>query len=190
MMFIETEETPNPATLKFLPGRKIVGDHASMDFADKEATLGRSELAEALFAVPEVKRVFLGQDFVSITKKEESHWSELRPILLAVLKNFFQSARPVLSENAEKESQLEAGSEEDKEIIAKILELLETRVRPAVAEDGGDIVFRGYRDGVVYLMMQGACSGCPSSRVTLRHGVENMLRHYVPEIVAVEAVEE
>lgn len=189
-MLIETEETPNPATLKFLPGRIVAGAHSSVDFSEASAGLGRSELAERLFKLSEVKRVFLGHDFVSITKQDESHWSELRPILLSVLKDFFESERPILTGSQPAAPSMEGANDEEKAIIAKICELLETRVRPAVAADGGDIVFRGYRDGVVYLMMQGACSGCPSSRVTLRHGVENMMRHYVPEIVAVEAVEE
>ncbi len=153
-MFIETEDTPNPATLKFLPGRAVMGDSGTIDFIDADAVIGRSVLADALFALPGVSRVFLGHDFVSVTKADSADWSELRPIILSALVDHFAAG-----------------------------------VRPAVAGDGGDIVFRGYKDGIVRLTMQGACSGCPSSRATLKHGVENMLRHYVPEVVGVEQVE-
>ena len=185
-MFIETEGTPNPATLKFLPGREVMGDRGTADFASPEAAL-RSPLATRLFALPGVARVFLGGDFVTVTEDGEQGWGALKAQVLGALMDHFVSGLPVL----------EAGGEEgeddydpdDAEVVEQIKELLDTRVRPAVAGDGGDIVFRGYRDGIVRLHMQGACSGCPSSRATLKHGVENMLRHYVPEVVAVEQVE-
>lgn len=187
-MLIETEDTPNPATLKFLPGRDVTGDQGPVDFATLEAAEGRSPLAEALFALPEVRRVFLGSDFVSITKADDESWPELRPLILSVLTDFFTSGKtPLTHHDGAPHIQI---SPEDEEVVSRVRELLDTRVRPAVAGDGGDIAFRGYQKGIVYLAMQGACSGCPSSRATLRHGVENMLRHYVPEVEAVEAVEE
>lgn len=187
-MLIETEDTPNPATLKFLPGCDITGTYEPVDFATLDAVQGRSELAEALFVLPEVKRVFLGQNFVSVTKVDDVLWSDLRPLILGVLTTFFSSDKAPLAQVSD--GQNIYISPEDEDVVARVRELLDTRVRPVVAGDGGDIVFRGYRKGIVYLAMQGACSGCPSSRATLRHGVENMLRHYVPEIEAVEAVEE
>ncbi len=184
-MFIETEDTPNPATLKFLPGRPVMAE-GTADFTSVE-TAGRSPLAAALFAQDGVSRVFLGGDFIAVTKSDDVSWSALKPLVLSVVVDQFVSGRPVI------EGEAFAADEdvlpEDQEIVDQIKELLDTRVRPAVAGDGGDIVFRGYRDGVVRLHMQGACSGCPSSRATLKHGVENMLRHYVPEVQSVEQVE-
>jgi Fe-S cluster biogenesis protein NfuA len=187
-MFIETEGTPNPATLKFLPGREVLGPRGSADFTALAEAAGRSPLAERVFAVGGVARVFLGADFVTVTKADAAEWQELRPRVLGAIMEHFLSGAPVM-EGAEAE---EAGVEydpADEEVVAQIRELLDTRVRPAVAGDGGDIVFRGFRDGIVRLHMQGACAGCPSSRATLKHGVETMLRHYVPEVVAVEQVE-
>jgi Fe-S cluster biogenesis protein NfuA len=186
-MFIETEGTPNPATLKFLPGRDVMGA-GTADFATPEAA-ARSPLAVALFDLPGVARVFLGGDFVTVTKTDDLEWQALKPQVLGVLMEHFVAGRPVLEDGADLAAADEDVVPEDAEIVAQIKELLDTRVRPAVAGDGGDIVFRGYRDGVVRLHMQGACSGCPSSRATLKHGIENMLRHYVPEVVAVEQVE-
>jgi Fe-S cluster biogenesis protein NfuA len=185
MMFIETEATPNPATLKFLPGREVMGV-GTADFASPDAA-GRSPLARVLFAVPGVTRVFLGGDFITITKEPDATWQSLKPQLLGAIMEHFVAGRPVVEQDADDID--EDVAPEDEEIVAQIKELIDTRVRPAVAGDGGDIVFRGYRDGVVRLHMQGACSGCPSSRATLKHGIENMLRHYVPEVVAVEPVE-
>ncbi|HXT79724.1 MAG TPA: NifU family protein [Acetobacteraceae bacterium] len=187
-MFIETEGTPNPATLKFLPGQIVMGT-ATADFASS-ASAARSPLAGSLFALPGVARVFLGGDFITVTKTDELSWQALKPQVLGVIVDHFVSGRPVL-EAAEDGDLLDEEDVDpaDEEIVSQIKELLDTRVRPAVAGDGGDIVFRGYRDGIVRLHMQGACSGCPSSRATLKHGIENMLRHYVPEVVAVEQVE-
>jgi len=185
-MFIETEDTPNPATLKFLPGRDVMGA-GTADFTSAESA-ARSPLAGALFAQDGVARVFLGGDFVAVTKSDDVAWSELKPLILSVLVDHMVSGRPAVEGTGEDEA-LEDVLPEDREVVDQIKELLDTRVRPAVAGDGGDIVFRGYRDGIVRLHMQGACSGCPSSRATLKHGVENMLRHYVPEVVAVEQVE-
>ena len=184
-MFIETEGTPNPATLKFLPGRDVMGE-GTADFAGPDLA-ARSPLATALFALPGIARVFLGSDFVTVTKNDLTEWQSLRPQVLGAIMEHFVAGRAVI------EGQGDAADEdvaaEDQEVVDQIKELLDTRVRPAVASDGGDIVFRGYRDGIVRLHMQGACSGCPSSSATLKHGIENMLRHYVPEVVSVEQVE-
>ncbi len=184
-MFIETEGTPNPATLKFLPGRDVMGE-GTADFAGPDLA-ARSPLATALFALPGVARVFLGSDFVTVTKNDLTEWQSLRPQVLGAIMEHFVAGRAVI------EGQGDAADEdvaaEDQEVVDQIKELLDTRVRPAVASDGGDIVFRGYRDGIVRLHMQGACSGCPSSSATLKHGIENMLRHYVPEVLSVEQVE-
>ncbi len=187
-MFIETEATPNPATLKFLPGREVMGDRGTADFTTAEEAGGRSPLAARVFGAGDVARVFLGADFVTVTKTEETDWQRLRPRVLGAIMEHFTAGLPVL-EGLEAEDEAEDVDPADAEIALQIKELLDTRVRPAVAGDGGDIVFRGFRDGVVRLRMQGACSGCPSSRATLKHGVENMLRHYIPEVVAVEQVE-
>jgi NFU1 iron-sulfur cluster scaffold homolog, mitochondrial len=190
-MFIETESTPNPATLKFIPGREVMGDRGTADFAGAEAA-ARSPLAARVFALPGVARVFLGADFVTVTQGGGADWQTLRPQVLSALMDHFMSGLPVLE--GQGAGDMDEGGEDDfdpadAEIVDQIKDLLDTRVRPAVAGDGGDIVFRGYRDGVVRLHLQGACSGCPSSRATLKHGVENMLRHYVPEVVAVEQVD-
>jgi Fe-S cluster biogenesis protein NfuA len=187
-MFIETEATPNPATLKFIPGRDVTGSHGAADFTSAAETEGRSGLAARIFAVGDVARVFLGSDFVTVTKAEAADWQALKPRVLGAIMEHYLTGLPVLEGLAAEEDE-EDGDPADAEIVAQIKELLDTRVRPAVAGDGGDIVFRGFRDGVVRLHLQGACSGCPSSRATLKHGVENMLRHYVPEVVAVEQVE-
>ncbi len=189
-MFIETEGTPNPATLKFLPGRDVMG-MSTADFASPVSAV-RSPLATDLFALPGVARVFLGGDFISVTRNDEISWQSLKPQVLGVIMDHFVAGRPVIAQGADAD---DAGLDEedvdeaDREIVDQIKELLDTRVRPAVASDGGDIVFRGYREGVVRLHMQGSCSGCPSSSATLKHGIENMLKHYVPEVVAVEQVE-
>jgi Fe-S cluster biogenesis protein NfuA len=185
-MFIETEGTPNPATLKFLPGRYVMGT-GTADFATP-VSAERSPLAMALFDLPGVARVFLGGDFITVTKTEETGWQALKPQVLATIMDHFVAGRPVV-EGDSGEGLAEEVAPEDEEIVAQIKELLDTRVRPAVAGDGGDIVFRGYREGVVRLHMQGACSGCPSSTATLKHGIENMLRHFVPEVVSVEQVD-
>ena len=184
-MFIETESTPNPATLKFLPGLDVMGA-GTADFSTPDAA-ARSPLATGLFALPGVTRVFLGGDFITITKSEATEWQALKPQVLGAIMEHFVAGGPVIDgdENELDEDVLP----EDAEVVAQIKELLDTRVRPAVAGDGGDIVFRGFREGVVKLHMQGACSGCPSSSATLKHGIENMLRHYVPEVVGVEQVD-
>jgi Fe-S cluster biogenesis protein NfuA len=186
-MFIQTESTPNPATLKFLPGRDVMGTGGVADFASREAA-GRSPLARALFETPEVSRVFFGADFISVTKSE-GDWKHLKPAILGAIMEHFTRGLPLIESSEEAEVPAEAeGAESD--VVAQIKDLIETRVRPAVAQDGGDIVFRGFdeKSGVVFLHMRGACAGCPSSTMTLRNGIENMLRHYVPEVSAVESV--
>ena len=187
-MFIQTESTPNPATLKFLPGREVMGEGAVADFPDRESA-ARSPLAVALFAVPEVSRVFFGSDFISVTKAD-GDWKHLKPAILGAIMEHFTRGLPVIASPAVEEDDSEAYGEGDPEVVAQIKELIETRVRPAVAADGGDIIFKGFDggSGVVFLHMRGSCAGCPSSTMTLRNGIENMLRHYVPEVNAVEAV--
>jgi Fe-S cluster biogenesis protein NfuA len=184
-MFIETESTPNPATLKFLPGCAVMGT-GTADFA-QAAAAGSSPLATSLFGLEGVARVFLGADFVTVTKSDQAEWQALKPQVLGAVMEHFIAGRPVI-EGAAAAAHEDEVAPEDQEIVDQIKELLDTRVRPAVASDGGDIVFRGYSKGVVRLHMQGACSGCPSSAATLKHGIENMLRHYVPEVVSVEQV--
>jgi len=179
-MFIQTEQTPNPATLKFLPGRTVMAT-GTADFPDADAAR-RSPLAERLFDVEGVGGVFLGTDFITVTKDVDKDWHVLKPALLGVIMEHFTAGRPILADDADAAAE-EAGA--DSEVVAQIKELLDTRVRPAVAQDGGDIIFRRFEDGVVYLHMQGSCSGCPSSTATLKSGIENMLRHYIPEVTEV-----
>jgi len=184
-MFIETEATPNPDTLKFY-GEQVLMPTGTANFADVSLA-GTSPLAQALFALADVRGVFIGYDFVSVTKTTESDWTALQPSVLEVLMTFFASGAPVISEDFKPALEVDE-DEADAEIINQIQTLLEEKVRPAVAGDGGDIVYRGFKDGVVYLEMQGACSGCPSSTITLKHGIENLLRYYVPEVVDVRPV--
>jgi Fe-S cluster biogenesis protein NfuA len=182
-MFIQTEPTPNPATLKFLPGRAVMVRGVA-EFVDPEAAAA-SPLAARIFAVEGVAGVYLGAEFVSVTKREGLAWHELKPAVLGAIMEHFLSGDPVLAEGAEAEVEETTA---DDPTVAQIKELIETRVRPAVARDGGDIVFRGFERGVVYLQMRGACSGCPSSTMTLKAGIENLLRYYVPDVVEVRAV--
>ena len=184
-MFIETEQTPNPATLKFLPGRSVMAQ-GTADFTSAEAA-ERSPLAQRLFQVEGIGGVFLGTDFVTVTKAEGKTWQVLKPAILGIIMEHFAANRPVILEGEATKAPAAADGEES-EIVTQIKELIETRVRPAVAQDGGDIIFQGYEDGVVYLHMQGSCAGCPSSTATLKMGIENMLKHYVPEVVEVRAV--
>jgi Fe-S cluster biogenesis protein NfuA len=187
-MFIQTERTPNPSTLKFLPGRTVMGE-GSADFRDAEAAQ-RSPLAARLFRLEEVRGVFLGGDFITVTKAEEADWQTVKPIVLGVIMEHFVTGQPVmLGTDVDAEAVPEpAVAPEDAEIVGQIKELLDSRVRPAVAQDGGDIVFRGFDKGVVMLHLQGSCAGCPSSTATLKMGIENMLKHYIPEVVEVRAV--
>lgn len=183
-MFIQTEQTPNPATLKFLPGRAVMAS-GTANFTSEEAARS-SPLAERLFSLPDVTGVFLGADFVTVTKTGDGDWYLLKPAILAAIMDHFTAGRPVLLMDPTKGAA--ASDEDEDEVVTQIKELLETRVRPAVAQDGGDIIFQDFEDGVVYLHMQGSCSGCPSSTATLKAGIENMLRHYIPEVVEVRAV--
>ena len=186
-MFIQTEATPNPATLKFIPGR-IVLDGGTMEFASRD-TANRSPLAARLFEVPGVTSVFFGSDFVTVTKAD-GDWQQLKPAILGAIMEHYMSGAPLLADGSaasddEADEADEFFSEADADTVAQIKDLIETRVRPAVANDGGDITFRGYKDGVVYLNMKGACAGCPSSTATLQHGIQNLLRHFVPDVVEV-----
>ena len=184
-MFIQTEQTPNPATLKFLPGQVVMGTGTANFTEAADARV--SPLAERLFALPQICGVFFGADFITVTKEDDGDWYQLKPAVLAALMEHFTAGRPVFAEGAEGRT-ADASDEDDDEIVSQIKELLETRVRPAVAQDGGDIIFHDFEDGVVYLHMQGSCSGCPSSTATLKAGIEDMLRHYIPEVVEVRAV--
>jgi len=191
-MFIETETTPNPASLKFLPGRQVM-QAGTREFASPEAAEA-SPLAQAIFDTGETVNVFFGSDFVSVTAAPGVSWNVLKPLVVSILLDHFVSEAPLfaggdassISVPPEVELLVEENAE-DEDIVAQINELLETRVRPAVAGDGGDIAYRGFKDGIVYLTMQGACSGCPSSTATLKHGIEGLLKHYVPEVVEVRA---
>jgi len=183
-MFIQTENTPNPATLKFLPGKTVIED-GTANFADSEDA-GRSPLATRLFAIDGVAGVFLGSDFVTVTKTDDKDWDVLRPQILGGIMEHYQSGRPVLEDAA---GESDGAVADDDPIVQQIKELIDTRVRPAVAQDGGDIIFKGFEEGIVSLHMQGACAGCPSSTATLKHGIENMLRYYVPEVQEVRAVD-
>ncbi len=182
-MFIQTEQTPNPATLKFLPGREVMAT-GTADFPSAEQAR-RSPLAERLFGIEGVAGVFFGNDFITVTKGADKDWHLMKPAILGAIMEHFTAGKPILAESAAASAQ---GAEEDSEIVTQIKELIDTRVRPAVAQDGGDIVFDSFTDGVVYLHMQGSCSGCPSSTATLKSGIENMLKHYVPEVLEVRAV--
>ena len=185
-MFIQTETTPNPATLKFLPGR-IVLDTGTADFPSS-ATASASPLAERLFEVQGVGGVFLGNDFITVTKTS-GEWQHLKPAVLGAIMEHFLSGAPSLADHTPQVDGEEFFAEEDADVVATIRDLLETRVRPAVAQDGGDITFRGFRDGVVYLNMRGSCAGCPSSTATLRSGIQNLFRHFLPQVREVRPVE-
>jgi Fe-S cluster biogenesis protein NfuA len=185
-MFIQTESTPNPATLKFLPGQAVLGT-GTADFPTAEGA-DASPLAARIFKVPGVTGVFLGNDFVTVTKGEAIEWDHVKPAILGAIMEHYQSGQPVMSTEGGGASGHAAHSGEDSEIVNQIKELLDTRVRPAVAQDGGDITFHGFERGVVYLHMQGACAGCPSSTITLKMGIENLLRHYIPEVTEVRPV--
>lgn len=185
-MFIQTEATPNPATLKFLPGQTVL-DAGTADFPTAD-TAAKSPLAMRIFAVSGVTGVFLGTDFVTVTKADDVEWDVVKAPILGAIMEHFQSGQPVMDGEADATGGHAEHTGEDGEIVNQIKELLDTRVRPAVAQDGGDIVFHGFDRGVVYLHMQGACAGCPSSTLTLKMGIENLLRHYIPEVVEVRPV--
>ncbi len=182
-MFIQTEATPNPATLKFLPGAAVMPGGGTANFLTADQA-GHSPLAKRLFGLDGVAGIFLGADFITVTKAGTADWAAMKPVILGAIMDHFTSGQPAVETQA-------AGpaAAADDPVVTQIKELLDTRVRPAVAQDGGDIVFRRFENGVVYLHMQGSCSGCPSSTATLKHGIENMLRHYIPEVAEVRAVE-
>ncbi len=184
-MFIQIENTPNPNVLKFLPAQAVspAGNLEYLSADDAE----NSPLAQRLFAVPNVESVFFGADFVSVTKSEDQEWPSLKPLVLGAIMDHFQSGAPVLTDG-ETMATHASHDEADDEVVTQIKSLLDTRVRPAVAQDGGDIVFHGFDHGIVYLHMRGACAGCPSSTMTLKMGIENLLRHYIPEVVEVRPV--
>lgn len=188
-MFIQTEDTPNPATLKFLPGRDVVGkDGIILEIARGE-DVSRAPLAEMLFMIPDVQRVFFGTDYISVTRSEDAQWKHLKPAVLGAIMDFYVAGGvPLLEQLQSGEVEEHSYEGEALEIVEQIKELIELRVRPAVAQDGGDIVFRHFDvdDGSVYLEMRGACAGCPSSTMTLKSGIENLLKHYVPEVTRVE----
>ncbi len=185
-MFIQTEATPNPATLKFLPGQ-VVMPTGTCDFRSSDDAAD-SQLATSLFALDGVEGVFFGADFVTITKPDSHEWQHLQPAILGALMEHFMSGAPVMNENHQMSEGVGNFDEADAEIVETIKELLDTRVRPAVAQDGGDITFNGFKDGIVFLHMKGACAGCPSSTATLKHGIENLLRHFVPEVQEVRPI--
>jgi len=187
-MFIQTEATPNPASMKFLPGRTVLAT-GTLDIRDAESA-AQSPLAARLFAIPNVAGVFFGQDFIAVTKSD-GDWNHLKPAILGAVMEHYLSGEPIVRPDADiaaNDGDGEFFDEKDAPTVATIKELIETRVRPAVASDGGDITFRGYRDGVVFLNMRGACSGCPSSTATLKHGIENLLRHFLPDVTEVRPV--
>jgi|SRR5262245_4190190 Fe-S cluster biogenesis protein NfuA len=182
-MFIQTEATPNPATLKFLPGRSVL-ETGTLDMPTRESA-AQSPLAARLFDIPNVGGVFLGSDFISVTKTG-GDWQQMKPAILGAIMEHYLSGAPLVTGDASAAGAAEEFFDaKDAETVATIKDLIETRVRPAVAGDGGDITFRGFKEGVVYLNMKGACSGCPSSTATLRHGIQNLLRHFVPDVVEV-----
>lgn len=186
-MFIQTEATPNPATLKFLPGKPVLPG-GTRDYRDVEAA-AESPLAQKLFSVNGVSGVFLGQDFITVTRSG-AEWQHMKPAILGLIMDHYLSGAPVLlgEKPAPEAASEEFFAEGDAEVVSTIKQLLDTRVRPAVAQDGGDITFHGFREGVVFLNMKGSCAGCPSSTATLKHGIENLLRHFVPEVSEVRAV--
>lgn len=183
-MFIQTETTPNPSTLKFLPGEMVMGN-GTANFTNKEDAK-KSPLALALFSINNVEAVFFGSDFISVTKAESGNWDVLKTEILTTIMEHYVAGKPIMGESAAVKS---TANEDDSEVVKQIRELIDTRVRPSVAQDGGDIIFHGFENGVVKLEMHGACSGCPSSTITLKNGIENMLKHYVPEVESVEQVE-
>jgi len=184
-MFIQTEETPNPATLKFIPGRVVLPD-GTRDYRSPDDA-SASPLAQRIFGVSGVSGVFLGHDFVTVTK-DEAEWPHIKPAVLGAIMEHYLSGAPVLADDEAETADDSNFDEADSETVSVIKELIETRVRPAVANDGGDITFQGYRDGIVYLHMRGACAGCPSSTATLKQGIENLLRHFVPDVQEVRPV--
>lgn len=186
-MFIQTQETPNPQTLKFIPDGQAVLQNETAEFKNQKSAATQSPLALQLFEINGVESIFFGSDFITITKNSDFDWQKIKAEILATIMDFYVSGKPIMFDKKAKD-----GSEnsQDSEIVKQIKELIEIKVRPAVAMDGGDIIFHSFEDGIVKLQLKGSCSGCPSSTITLKNGIENMLKHYVPEVEAVEQVEE
>lgn len=194
-MFIRFEETPNPSTLKFIPDDKVVLEKGSMEFKNQKQASTKSPLALQLFEIQGVQAVFLGHDFITITKSDVVEWSKIKTEIQATIMDFFVSNKPILFANILQDEKLNSSeisnsTNGDSDIVTQIKELIEVKVRPAVAMDGGDIIFHSFENGIVYLTLKGSCSGCPSSTITLKNGIENMLKHYIPEVEAVEQTED
>jgi Fe-S cluster biogenesis protein NfuA len=188
-MFIQTEFTPNPQTLKFIPDGEIVLGKGTAEFKNQKSAVTSSPLALQLFEISGIESVFFGYDFITITKSEKIDWQKIKPEIVATIMDFYVSGKPIMFEKAMADKP-SSGNENDSEIVKQIKELIEIKVRPAVAMDGGDIIFHSFEDGIVRLQLKGSCSGCPSSTITLKNGIENMLKHYIPEVEAVEQVED
>lgn len=187
-MFIRSEETPNPQTLKFIPDGNLVLENGTAEFKNQKQAALKSPLALQLFEIVGVESVFFGRDFITVTRNEDVSWDKMKADILATIMDFFVTKKEVMFASSAQEKAAE--NDEDSEIVKQIKELIEVKVRPAVAMDGGDITFHSFVDGVVYLVLKGSCSGCPSSTITLKNGIENMLKHYIPEVEAVEQIEE
>lgn len=185
-MFVQTQETPNPATLKFIPDGNIVLQNGTAEFKSQAQAATKSPLALQLLEVKDVKSVFFGKDFITVTKNDDANWQQIKPEILATIVDFYVSGKEIMFEQKTSDND---DSSQDSEIVKQIKELIEVKVRPAVAMDGGDIIFHSFEEGIVKLELKGACSGCPSSTITLKNGIENMLKHYVPEVESVEQVE-
>jgi Fe-S cluster biogenesis protein NfuA len=188
-MFIRTENTPNPSTLKFIPDGKIIVENGTIGFKNQKQASTKSPLALQLFEIKGIKALLFGYDFITITKTDDIEWQQIKAEIQATIMDFFVVGKPIFYDQNKKDSK-EQSSEDDNEIVKQIKELIEIKVRPAVAMDGGDIIFHSFEDGIVKLILKGSCSGCPSSTITLKNGIENMLKHYIPEVVAVEQVED
>jgi len=186
-MFIQTEETPNPATLKFIPDGLIVLESGTAEFKNQKQAATKSPLALQLLEIKGIEGIFFGRDFITVTKSSDLQWPQLKAEILATIMDFYVAGKPIMFEQKPAET---GAVEEDDEIVKQIKELIEVKVRPAVAMDGGDIIFHSYEDGIVKLQLKGSCSGCPSSTITLKNGIENMLKHYIPEVISVEQVED
>jgi Fe-S cluster biogenesis protein NfuA len=184
-MFIQTETTPNPSSLKFIPDGVKISEAKTHEFKSKKQAKGKSLLAEQLFEIDGIASIFFGSNFVTVNKSEAKEWDDLKTEILTTIMDFLVSKKPIVNEEKE-----EVADEEDSDIVKQIKELIEMKVRPAVAMDGGDIIYRGFEDGIVKLELKGACSGCPSSTITLKSGIENMLKHYIPEVESVEQTQE
>lgn len=183
-MFIQTESTPNPSSLKFIPDGLEVAGSTSYEFKNKTQAIGKSFLAEKLFEIEGVSSVFFGSDFITVNKSQDVEWDNIKTSILTTIMDFFLSKKPLVNETKNSKK----SDEEDSDIVKQIKELIEVKVRPSVAMDGGDVIFRGFEDGIVKLELKGSCSGCPSSSITLKSGIENMLKHYIPEVESVEQV--